>query len=191
MKTVRDCYYVHRSNVGELMEAFPGLQGPMLDVILSAEGADWAVAKLDAGRMTLSLIESPDWDSAYEPTVGDSMVFDLERWGGGPPTKIVRGRASNPQVYHMKELFVAPGYRGFDVEKARRRTAAIARIPGIDPKRKGNADYWDAKMREAGMPCDRRRPRRRGEEPPGFSRKCGTASRPCAPLAGPRGRCPS
>ena len=161
MKTVGDCHYVHRSNLGELLRRFPELRGPILKVTRSAEGSDWAVAKLDAGRGTLSLIESPDWDAAYEPTVGDSMVYDLSTWAGGPPTKVVRGRSSNPQIYHMKEVFVAPGYGGFDVEAARRRTAALARIPGIDAKRKGNADYWDERMRKAGMPYDRRRPARR------------------------------
>ncbi len=177
MKAVRDCFYVHRSNLGELMEAFPDLQGPMLNVIISAKDADWAVAKLNIGRMTLSLIESPDWDSAYEPTVGASMAYDLVSWEGGPPTRVIRGRSANPQIYHMKELFVAPDYGGFDVDAARRRTAAIARIPGIDPRRKGNADYWDQKMREAGMPYDRGRKTRCPGENPG--RTAAGSPRPC------------
>ena len=157
MKIVRDCFYVHRSNLRELIRAFPGLEDQILRIARSAEKTGWAVAKLDIGRMTLSLIESPDWDDAYEPTVGGSMIYDLNAWDGGPPTRTAKGRARNPQVYHMKELFVAPDYRGFDLGKARERTTAVERIPGIDPRRKGNSDYWDTKMREAGMPSDRRR----------------------------------
>ena len=156
MKSVGSCRYVHRSNTGELKTRYPEYADSISAVERSARNRDWAVMKLDLSNGVISLIESPDWDTAYEPVVGDSMIYDLGEWTSGPPTKISKARTKNPQIYHMKELFVAPDYKGFDIGEARRRTDAIARIPGIDFRKKGNAEYWDEAMRRNGMPVDRR-----------------------------------
>lgn len=159
MKVVGQCMYVHRSNVAEVLHrAYPKDAREIERILRSVPPYSYDVVKYDSAKHRLSLIESPDWDTAYEPLVGDSRVYNLMGWSGDPEDCVLkRGRSSNPQIYHMKEVFVAPGYRGFDVGKAAERTRLLARLSDIDPKRKGNLVYWEQKLREHGIPVDDRR----------------------------------
>ncbi|MBE6526333.1 MAG: hypothetical protein E7Z63_00975 [Thermoplasmata archaeon] len=153
MKKVGDCYYVHRSNIAELLKAAPGYAGVFRDITSYAdsEGIPFEVIKYDSMKGTLSLIDSPDFNSAPEPVVGDSYVFDIDGWDGNPPRRIIPMK-KNPQIYHMKETFVDPDYSGFDVEKARQRSKATEDIRHKYSNRIGYQSFWEERLREANIP---------------------------------------
>ena len=84
------------------------------------------------------MIQSPDWDTANEPIVGDSLTIDII----SGEEKLTRQKPNNPQIYHSKELFVASDYKGFDVIKAKERTKLWNSIPNIEKNKIGYKKYW-------------------------------------------------
>ena len=159
MKITRSAIYVHKSNILELLVSLEGIDRQMVPVVVGAkewadaEGLDYEVVKYSPGRV--SLITSPDWDSAPEPLVGTSYIWiagEQAEGGGYVRTKQGRGR----YVWHMKELFVAPDYGGFDVEAARARTRMLSELPPPAPHRQGHKSYWEEYLRENGVARARR-----------------------------------
>ena len=100
------------------------------------EEFDYTVVKYTERKGTVSFIGSPDFDTAPEPTVGESILVRPD----GRTTR--RAALSDPYIYHHKWLFVADDYPGFDVEAARRRSFAWLRLPNIDSRRIGRRSYW-------------------------------------------------
>lgn len=70
------------------------------------------IIKFNIKENKLSLIQSPDWDSATEPTVGDSV--SIKNNG-----TLYFKKSNNKQIYHHKWLFVCDDYAGFDVKKSK------------------------------------------------------------------------
>jgi len=129
-KEIGGAVYVHR-----LYEARLG------DVVSKAKQqlpADFTydVVKYNSRTETVSFIKSIDFDTAPEPTVGDSLSVDLE----GNVRR--RSQSSDPEIYHHKWLFVVDEYEGFDIEESKRRSAALNAIDGVDRKRIGRKSYW-------------------------------------------------
>lgn len=155
MKKVKNNFYVHKSNINELLpqvgEEFREKVRLTL-MYFDIKGIDYEVVKYNADNQTLSLIESPDWDTAMEPEVGDSWLVDLYH----TPNKISKKnkRRTNPQIYHSKELFVADDYTGFDVVAAKQRTRQWKPVAKGLGTKIGNKLFWIELMKENGLPYD-------------------------------------
>ena len=110
----------------------------------------YEVIKYDKQKHQVSFIDSPDWDTANEPEVGNTWTLKMHQdW----TWKLIKARKKNKQIYHAKYLFVADDYKGFDVEQARQRAIQWQKLPGIkEVKNKiGNKDFWVRFLEENGM----------------------------------------
>lgn len=95
------------------------------------------VVKLDKRTGTVSFIQSPDFDTADEPTVGTLITVKPD----GSVTR--RGQLADPQIYHHKWLFVADDYDGFDIEASKERSRQWTALDGIDRSCIGRRSYWE------------------------------------------------
>lgn len=156
MKKVGTCLYVHKSNRWELYnnKRTEKDREHMKCIITAMEGFFYyQVIKYDYKTRKLSLIQSLDWDKANEPTVGQSIIFDLSIGKDltDTPKKQIKARTKNPQIYHNKWMFVGSSYSGFDIDKAKQRTKEWNSIPNLDKKKIGNKDYWTQILIENNM----------------------------------------
>ena len=141
MKKVGYAMYVHHSSFPELITA---LHKKNIDtsriVKVSYEARNilpgFQIIKYNQKNGNISFIKSPDWDTANEPTVGDSICIRKDG-------KITH-RKGGKRVYHNKWQFVSEEYKGFDIEKSKTRTKLWHSIPNIKEKKKyiGMKDYW-------------------------------------------------
>jgi len=134
MKAIHGCYYVHRSAWTQL---------PNKAAIVSA----WQQTPFDfifemikynsvTGAVTFS--ECHDWDTAWEPTQGDSWLI---RSDGS--TKFIK-QPKDPFVYHHKHLFVDSTYTGFDIDKSKARSEAMSEvILKLDKPYIGRKSWWE------------------------------------------------
>lgn len=85
---------------------------------------DFNIIKLVLSPFSVSFINSPDFDTADEPTVTESWNYIpvASKW-----THMTFDK--NPPVYHHKWLFVKDDYRYFDVEAAKRRSEWVEALP--------------------------------------------------------------
>ena len=100
-------------------------------------GFEYTVVKYHAGRNSVSFLQSLDFDTASEPTVGSGwVVYEDGR------TQLYR-QPSNPFIYHHKWLFVADDYLGFDVAASRVRSEdwLPMMLPG-EHMLIGRREYW-------------------------------------------------
>lgn len=154
IKKVGSCWYVHKSNYMELSDAIREKSDhPYFEIAINycdKYFSDYQIIKYDSKKHTVSCIESPDWDTSYEPIVGDSIITYLDT----SEVKHIKGKA-NPQVYHHKWMFVADDYTGFNIEKAKERSALLFSIPNFNTKevksRIGYKNYWDKWCKENGI----------------------------------------
>jgi hypothetical protein len=119
MKKVGYCKYVHKSNLAELLNSVSDLEREPIKELISQHSTYWnfEVVKYDSKTKNLSLIQSLNWNTANEPTVGDSLIINIVT------LKIsISKMKTREQIYHQKELFVSENYSGFDVQKAKART---------------------------------------------------------------------
>ena len=104
---------------------------------LLPEGFSYTVIKYNRQRRDVSFIQSPDFDTNPEPTVGRSCLIK-------PDGKIrFCEPPADPFIYHHKWLMVDDDYPGFDVEESKRRSAAWSALPGVDRLRIGRRHYWE------------------------------------------------
>lgn len=102
----------------------------------------YGYAGVDKG--SFSFINSPDFDSNPEP-----IVSDVIRVNADGSTKITKEK-KDPQIYHHKHEFVGSDYKGFDIEKSKRRSETynqiIDKLKKTNPKirsRMGTKSVWD------------------------------------------------
>ena len=111
--------YVHKSSKHIL--------GGVINKIksLMPKNLKYEVIKYNETTGNISFINSPDWNTADEPTVGTSILIK--------PTGVVNTtvQKSNPQIYHHKWLFVNDGYTGFNVEESKKRSIAWLKLPNV------------------------------------------------------------
>lgn len=146
VKKVMKSLYVHKSNLKELFDNIDdGTVIERIQKIIKNFDKPFEIVKYDSITGNISLIDSPDWDTVNEPTVGDSYTYK--------PDGSVSYRKGGTQVYHNKWQFVAPDYTGFDIEKAKQRTKEWNAIPDIrDHKsRIGYKNYWHDYLRKNGL----------------------------------------
>ena len=159
MKKVGHAMYVHKSNVSELSRHIPADDYLALMLLIKKASRRYAfeIVKYDMGN--ISLIDSPDWNTENEPTVGDSYRWTAGRLfdshGDLIQPAIRRYNPDNPQIYHMKWMFVDPSYRGFDVRKAKMRSdlwnSVIPHTKDIK-SRIGYRRYWNEILTRYGLP---------------------------------------
>ena len=88
----------------------------------------------------VSFIQSPDWDTAPEPIVGDSVKVAADG-----STRFRAANRENPQIYHHKHEFVAPDYDGFSLAESRKRSQQWEALKP-DKTRIGYRHYWDREV---------------------------------------------
>ena len=150
MKKVGNTYYVHKSNIQELLDILPEDKYKREIISLyeyrqSPASLPYEVVKYDVKQHKLSFIDSPDWNTSLEPIVGDSWCWNFE-------TNKITCRKGGVTVYHSKELFVSDDYNGFDIEKAKERTKLWSSLVSKDDKKKiGNKKFWIQWCKENGI----------------------------------------
>lgn len=169
VKRTQSALYAHKSNMPELTKVLLDRQGfTLIDayslqcfLYWADENVPYDIIKYDLISEAVSLIGSPDWDTAYEPSVGDSYRWARSGWDCQSPDftgySVPRARSGGNRIYHSKEFFVSDDYEGFDVGTARQRTEAWHKIPKEDrpASRIGNRPFWTALMNRYGLPYDR------------------------------------
>ena len=100
----------------------------------------YAIVKYMMATQTSSFIDSPDFDFADEPIVGDLFIVKND----GTIKK--RKQLQDPYIYHHKWLFVADNYRGFDVEVSKLRSLAWLALENVDKTRIGRKSYWERQV---------------------------------------------
>jgi hypothetical protein len=98
----------------------------------------WHVVRVDRTAQEVAFVQSPDFDTAPEPTVGAMRIVYL-------PSCRVRVWKQGGRIYHHKHLFVAPDYTGFDLEASRVRSEHWERL-GVDKSKIGRRDYWQREV---------------------------------------------
>ncbi|HBJ34344.1 MAG TPA: hypothetical protein DDZ51_06190 [Planctomycetaceae bacterium] len=129
-KEIGGAVYVHRS----YLELLPKIAFECSTLV--SDMSTISVVKYSERATTVSFIDSPDFDDASEPIVGDleTVTFD------GKVSK--RAQMADPYIYHHKWLFVKDDYLGFDVESSKQRSRSWLHLDGIDKKRIGRLSYW-------------------------------------------------
>ena len=128
-KQIGNAVYVHKQYTGTTPEAERVKQAAKC-----AGAWEWDIAKITPE--SISLIKSPDFDSADEPISGDSLIV---RNDGS--TRINPQHSSDPNIYHHKWLMVGDDYAGFDVEQSKARSSKWINLP-IDKAKIGKLSYW-------------------------------------------------
>ena len=88
---------------------------------------------------TFSFIHSHDFDTAHEPTVGDSIKVHPSG-----QTKLTK-QSKDPKVWHHKHQWVGSDYKGFDVEQSKARSKEWKDKMGVnkhESSRIGTKGYW-------------------------------------------------
>ena len=131
-KEIGGCIYVHRT----YEHLLPKSDLEAAQAALPSKFS-YQVVKYNLRSRNFSFVNSPDFDTAPEPTVGESRLVR------GDGTSRRRAPQSDPEIYHHKWLFVADDYTGFDVEAGKERSRSWINLPGIDRRRIGRKSYWE------------------------------------------------
>ena len=137
MKKVANCYYVHKSSLQEMLNIISDdYDKEEILHISKFTFLKHEIIKYNSQQHKVSFIESPDWNTANEPTVGNSYCYNLKNAS-------CCFRKGGTTVYHSKELFVSNDYTGFDIQKAKERTKLWSSMVSKDEKKLiGNKKHW-------------------------------------------------
>lgn len=138
MKKVGKAMYVHVSALHQILEKLDTKQASdLMTVLYTAVRLNISFDIIKYEYPKISLIQSPAWDTANEPTVGYSYCFNVQN-----NLNDYKKIKPSGKIYHSKELFVDSNYTGFSVDDAKKRTKLWNSIPNIDKRRIGNRVYW-------------------------------------------------
>ena len=157
-KKVGNVYYVHKSNRKELLSLVPSCA---LDkykaIVYGLDGMlNYDVIKYDSYMNTVSFIQSPDWFTENEPTVGDSEIYYLDTIKhlnyalAECEHRHHKESLTNPNIYHSKWMFMADDYDYEWIAKAKERTTQWNKL-NLDKKRIGHRLYWNEQMDKYGL----------------------------------------
>lgn len=110
-KPMMGAIYIHKSAINTLSLEEEKLYLEKLPYISDFE---FDIIKINLKESTVSFIQSPDWDTNPEPSVGDSIAVKADN-----STKTTKG--SN-LIYHHKWMFVSDEYTGFNVAESKKRS---------------------------------------------------------------------
>ncbi|MEI6800871.1 MAG: DUF5824 family protein, partial [Pseudomonadota bacterium] len=103
----------------------------------------YQIVKYNKQTNSLSFIQSPDFDSADEPIVGNAIKVSADG-----KTSITKQK-TDPQIYHHKWEMVPDNYPGFDVNKSKKRSQNWRSVIGVNREvssRIGTKSYWDREV---------------------------------------------
>ncbi len=144
MKKVGYAYYVHKSNLDELLMQVQEKDKELIFSIIDfAESfLSFEIVKFDSRTKNVSLIQCSTWNVLHEPIVEDSYCFHSDF-----SYKVIKG---GTKVYHNKWQFVSPTYIGFDIDRAKKRTELWNSLPNIKNLKSkiGNKDFWYALLKQ-------------------------------------------
>jgi hypothetical protein len=127
--------YLHKS----AMDVLPAdVQARIAEAELPP-GHEWAIVKYNKKTGQISLIESYDWDTSHEPTVGNSLILKPD---GTVKLHKAPVEDANKTIYHHKWLFVRPGYTGFNYVESRLRSRTWQALGNLDSRRYGRKGFW-------------------------------------------------
>jgi hypothetical protein len=131
-KEIGGAFYVHRRYEDQLGQPVAEAKAHL------PADFDYQIVKYNQRTGTVSFIQSDDFDTASEPTVGDILIVS-------PDGQLrQRRQAADPEIYHHKWLFVADAYEGFDVEASKQRSLTWLSLEDVDRSRIGKKSYWEA-----------------------------------------------
>jgi len=136
MKTINDTSYVHKQyadNYFSKIKDYTAAKNLVKDFV-------YTIVKYCSTTGDFSFTYSPDFDTASEPLVSDSILVKKDG-----SVKFIK-QQKDPFIYHKKELFVEPEYTGFDYNAACSRSSLIDSIPNLDKTRIGRLSYWQANI---------------------------------------------
>jgi hypothetical protein len=132
-KKMGDDLYFHKKYINEYVE--PTFYNKLKSFL--PEGFKFNIIKYNEKNRTISFINSPDFDRADEPIVGDAMKVTEE----GQVT--LTRQKTIPQIYHHKWLFVKDDYQGFDIDKSKERSERWLQVSDkINMSKIGTLSYW-------------------------------------------------
>jgi hypothetical protein len=123
--------YLHKQYIKKLPKE---LQQQVADAKRKIPGIKFNVVNISMKTPEVSFINSPDFDTAPEPTVGE--------WTKVSPSGVRAGYSN--AIWHHKWLWVRDDYKGFDVDESFERSEAWLTIPNIDFARIGNKALWQS-----------------------------------------------
>jgi hypothetical protein len=118
-KYIGGALYFHRDYIDDVLEEINYIIENNPDIT-----TDFNIIKLVFSPLSVSFINSPDFDTADEPMVTESWNYipAVEKWTH-------MQFANNPPVYHHKWVFVKDDYPYFDVDVAKRRSEWVEALP--------------------------------------------------------------
>jgi hypothetical protein len=137
VKKVGHCVYLHYTNIEELIDYVDSDEwNRVMEILFDYIAYPVAVIKYNLKTQAISLIQSPNWDTANEPDVGDGIKI--------LKSGEVKSIKAKGQVYHNKWQFVGKNYRGFDIQKAKKRTQLWSSIPEVKSVKNkiGYKKFW-------------------------------------------------
>ena len=127
--------YLHKS----AMDVLPAdVQARIAEAELPP-GHEWSVVKYNKKTGQISLIESLDWDTSPEPTVGNSAILKPD---GTVKMHNAPLADANKTIYHHKWLFVRPDYEGFNHVESKMRSRTWQALGNLDSRRYGRKGFW-------------------------------------------------
>jgi hypothetical protein len=148
-KKMGTALYVHKDYVGQ--SAIPKEAHEKALAVLHKNHPDFehTIVKHDSANGNVSFLHSPDWDTAHEPHIKDSVCVKCDG-----TSKYSKPKA-DPQIYHQKWSFGGDDYKGFDVERSKKRTkqymSAVDHVKKTtgDPRvssKIGTKSYWEREV---------------------------------------------
>lgn len=136
-KRIGGAVYFHRLYLKEMIPTVPPVAADLIRTLIP-EGFN--IVKF-VPKKTLSIILSPDFDTAKEPRVQEVYTYHYEHdvWSYHSYFN------DNPPIYHHKWVFVKDDYTGFDVEDAKLRSSYIDAEMSrrkINRSKIGYLKYW-------------------------------------------------
>lgn len=135
-KDIGGFLYLHKMYVPTLPDEMSRLVSQAEEIANQKYGKPFKynTVKISKDDDVVTLVQSPDFDTSPEPTVGD---FIMVKVGNG----LVKFGHSD-SIWHHKWLWVLDDYPGFDVEESFRRSEEWLKHD-VDFSRIGNKAYWE------------------------------------------------
>jgi hypothetical protein len=150
-KTTQDSLYVHKNYADNVFSSDGDYKIALKILHKKHKDFEYTIVKYNRINKSYSFIYSPDFDTADEPIVGNSINIKLDI-NDIDNSKITQTKQmADPWIYHHKWQFVGNNYTGFDIEKSKERSDICK--PIIDEieknedknirKKMGRKSYWE------------------------------------------------